>query len=178
MKTRIIILVAFFISGALFAQGTKRNKESKTEKAMRIEKEYKATEQLIDGSVFVLSADFLSNQSGYRVISNPLLNFIKVDSSEAVIQTGRNSGLGYNGVGGLTLQGKITEWIVKKDSSHKSFMIRMSISSALGYYQVFMNVNASGKAVATLSGNYSGKLVFEGSLIPLDKARTFEGSKI
>jgi hypothetical protein len=178
MKTRLIIMISLLISSALCAQEIKNNKESKSEKASRIEKEYMATERLIDSSVFVLSADFLSNQSGYRVMVEPMLNFIKIDSSQVVIQTGNNVGIGYNGVGGLTVQGKITNWIVRKDLLHKSFSIRMSISSSLGYYDVYMNVTASGKAFATLSGNYSGKLMFEGRLFPVKEVRTFQGSNI
>jgi len=163
---------------ALYAQETKKNKESKSEKALRIEREYMATEKLIDSSTFILSADFLSNNRGYRVMAEPLLNFIKLDSSQVVVQTGNNSGFGYNGVGGLTIQGKLTEKIVKKDLPHKSFMVRMSISSYLGHYDVFMNITASGKAYATLSGNYRGKLTFEGRLYPLKGARAFQGSNL
>jgi hypothetical protein len=178
MKYKLLTLALLLISSPIYAQDNAKNKESKAEKAARIEKEYKATEKLIDSAAFVLTADFLSNQHGYRRIAEPLLNFIEVDSSQCIIQTGNSSGMGYNGVGGLTISGKINTWKVNKDPIHKTFMIRMSISSALGFYDVFMSVNASGKAMATLSGITRGQLIFEGSLCPLKESRTFEGRSL
>lgn len=178
MKTKLLIITLLLISSANYAQDIAKNKESKTEKAARIEMEYRATERLIDSTAFVLTADFLSNQHGYRRIADPILNFIEVDSSQAIIQTGNSFGMGYNGVGGLTISGKINNWNVSKDPVHKTFMIRMSISSALGFYDVFMSVNASGKTIATLTGTTRGELIFEGSLGPLNQSRTFEGRSL
>ena len=178
MKTKLLIIISLLISGAIYAQEKAKNKETKAEKASRMEMEYLATERIIDSTSFVLTADYLSNQHGYRRIAEPMLNFIEVDSSYAVIQTGNSFGMGYNGVGGLTVSGKISNWNVRKDVLHKSFTIRMSISSPVGFYDIFMNVNASGKAIATLTGITRGELIFEGNLIPLEESRTFEGSHI
>jgi hypothetical protein len=178
MKSRLLIISLLLISSAIYAQDNAKNKESKAEKASRIETEYRATEKLIDSTSFVLTADFLSNRRGYRRLVVPMLNFIEVDSSQAIIQTGNSSGMGYNGVGGLTISGKITKWNVSKDTVHKTFMIRMSVSSALGFYDVFMNVNSTGKTTATLTGTTRGEIIFEGNLCPLKQSGTFEGSSL
>ena len=116
MKSKLLTLTILLISSAIYTRGIAKNKESKAEKAARIESEYRATEKLIDSAAFVLTADFLSNQYGYRRIVEPLLNYIEVDSSQAIIQTGNSSGIGYNGVGGLTISGKINTWNVNKDT--------------------------------------------------------------
>jgi len=116
MKSKLLTLTILLISSAIYTRGIAKNKESKAEKAARIESEYTATEKLIDSAAFVLTADFLSNQYGYRRIVEPLLNYIEVDSSQAIIQTGNSFGIGYNGVGGLTISGKINTWNVNKDT--------------------------------------------------------------
>jgi len=116
MKSKLLTLTILLISSAIYTRSIAKNKESKAEKAARIESEYTATEKLIDSAAFVLTADFLSNQYGYRRIVEPLLNYIEVDSSQAIIQTGNSFGIGYNGVGGLTISGKINTWNVNKDT--------------------------------------------------------------
>jgi len=54
----------------------------------------------------------------------------------------------------------------------------MSISSAVGFYDVYVSVNTSSKAMATLTGTTRGELTFEGSLCPLKQSRTFEGRSL
>ena len=178
MKTKLLLAVLLLISNAFYAQDTKGNKETKAEKALRFETEYRATEGMIDSTSFVLRADYLSNHYGFRKIVEPTLNFIEVDSSQVIIQTGNNLGMGYNGVGGLTLRGKVVSWRVTKNDLSKSFMISMGISSSLGYYDVFMNVSADGRASARLSGTTRGDLIFECFMGPLNEARTYQGSAI
>lgn len=178
MKTQILLAVMLLMSNTFYAQDIKRNKETKAEKASRFEAEYRTTEGMIDSASFVLRADYLSNLSGFRRIVEPTLNFIEVDSSQAIIQTGNNFGIGYNGVGGLTLRGKIVSWKVTKNDASKSFMISMGISSSLGYYDVFMNISADGRSTARLSGTTRGDLIFEGLMGPLNETRTYQGSTI
>lgn len=178
MKTKLLLAVLLLISNAFYAQDTKRNKETKAEKASRIETEYRATEGMIDSTSFVLRADYLANHYGYRKIVEPTLNFIEVDSSKVIIQTGNNLGIGYNGVGGLTLRGKIVSWRVTKNDLSKSFMISMGISSSLGYYDVFMNISADGRSSARISGTTRGDLIFEGIMGPLNETMTYQGSTI
>ena len=178
MKNKLLILFLVLISNIIYAQDKTGNKVSKADKAAQIEMQYLATENLIDSNAFVLTADFLSNRYGYRRIAEPTLNFIKVDSSEIVIQTGNSFGMGYNGIGGLTVSGRITRWDINKDPVRKTFTIRISISSSLGFYDIFMNVNASGKAIATISGMRGQEVIFEGSLNHLGEFQTYQGTTI
>lgn len=178
MKTNLLLAIFLLISNAFYAQDINSKKESKTEKASRIETEYRTTEEIIGSTSFVLRADYLSYHNGFRKIVEPTLNFIQVDSTEVIIQTGNNLGVGYNGVGGLTVMGKITSWNVKKDYLRKTFMIRVGISSALGYYDLFMNVSTDGRTTARLSGTTRGDLIFEGFIGPLNELRTYQGSAI
>ena len=45
MKSRLLIISLLLISSAIYAQDNAKNKESKAEKASRIEMEYRATEK-------------------------------------------------------------------------------------------------------------------------------------
>ena len=178
MKSKLLVIVLLLISNIIYAQNKTGNKVSKADKAAQIEMQYLATENLIDSNAFVLTADFLSNRYGYRRIAEPTLNFIEVDSTDIVIQTGNSFGMGYNGIGGLTVRGRITRWDVNKDPVRKTFTIRMSVSSSLGFYDIFMNVNASGKTIATVSGMRGQEVIFEGSLSHIDEFQTYQGTSI
>ena len=87
---------------------------AKEKKKEAKEKEAEATAALVDSLVynrrFIIRADYLSNNRGSRIPVQQNINFIMVDSAEAVIQVGNNVGLGYNGVGGITTEGRITTY--------------------------------------------------------------------
>jgi len=178
MKTLLIICAILLFMGGLSAQESKKDKETKAEKVVRIESEYQSMARLIDDKQFILEADFRSDKYGMRFPTTSMLNFIKVDSALAVIQTGRNSGIGVNGVGGLTAEGRISNWKVSKDSKRKTFVISMNVMTALGPFDIFINVSASGNASATMSGTTSGKLNFQGRLISIPDSKIYQGSTI
>jgi len=178
MKTLLIIGAILLFMGGLSAQESKKDKETKAEKVVRIESEYQSMARLIDDKQFILEADFRSDKYGMRFPTTSMLNFIKVDSALAVIQTGRNSGIGVNGVGGLTAEGRISNWKVSKDSKRKTFVISMNVMTALGPFDIFINVSASGYASAIMSGTTSGKLNFQGRLISIPDSKIYQGSTI
>jgi len=186
MKTIAIIILGLFLTTGISAQENKSQSESeKNDKidkkvqreALRAEK-FKETKAIVNNMHFVLEADFLSNQYGYRNYVNSNLNFIMVDSTEAVIQTGRNTGIGYNGVGGLTAKGNITSWKVITNEKKKTMNVEMNVSSAIGFFRVYMNVSAEGHITANLTGNYPGSLIYDGKLVNLERSYAYKGSSL
>lgn len=79
--------------------------EQKEARRTEMDANFRYLDTLIQRKDFVLKADFLENQYGDRVPVTSALNFIRVNSSNAVLQTGSNIRLGNNGVGGITTQG-------------------------------------------------------------------------
>jgi hypothetical protein len=177
MKAIMITMLTFFLASGVSAQDNAKSKKEvkKIERDSIANREYQLTKNMIDSMNFVLEADYLSNQYGHRIPVTSTLNFIMVDSTHAVLQTGRNSGMGYNGVGGVTAEGSISNWNVKTDKKNKSFFIQMDVMSNIGIYNVFMNVSSSGKATARLSGLWPGQLVWDGYIVPAEETRTYKG---
>lgn len=176
-------MLTLFLASSLSAQEDTKSKQAQKEdkkiKRDSIENsEYQLTKNMIDSMNFVLEANYLSNQYGRRIPVTSSLNFIMVDSTNAVLQTGRNNGIGYNGVGGVTAEGNISNWKVKKDEKHKSFFIQMDVMSNIGIYTVFMDVYSSGKATARLSGLGPGELIWDGYIVPNEETRTFKGRSL
>jgi len=137
--------------------------------------QFKETEKLLNSQSYVLEAKFLSGRSGTRFFVPSSLNFISIDTTSIIIQIGSNTRLGYNGVGGVTITGKIHYYKVEANEKRKTFYVRMSMMGSTGSYDIFMNVNLSGSATATVTGLYPGSVIYDGDLVPLKEARIYKG---
>jgi hypothetical protein len=173
----LLVLSLVTISSVSFAQSKEHAKELKKEaKLVKLQQDYMNTGHLLDSMRFVLEANYLDNMRGNRVFVPSSLNFIKIDSTKAVIQIGSNAGMGSNGVGGVTAEGSITKWKLNRNEKRKSFNIAMNIMTNIGAYDIFMDISASGNASATLSGIRYGRLMYEGNIVSLKKSRIFKGT--
>jgi hypothetical protein len=186
MRWICFLIMSLLLSGGLFAQDQKMIKETKKEASQRkkeekkakIESQYKLTENLLEGKNFVLEAHFLKFRSGDRVNVSSTLNFISIDSLSAVIQVGSMQRVGYNGVGGVTVQGRISNWKLEKDDNRKDFYLTLSIQGNIDIYDVSVNIDYAGYAYATLNGINSGKLTFEGNMVSKEETVIFKGQTL
>ena len=183
MRWICLLLITLFLSGGLIAQNQKMTKEAKkeasdkkkAEKEAKIEQQFKATDTLLTSRRFVLEAQFLRNNRGMRVDVISTLNFISIDSLLGVIQVGNPQRVGYNGVGGVTVQGRLINWKLEKDTKRKSFFLVMTIQANIDIYDISMTIDYSGYASATLNGVNTGKLIFEGNIVPRENSSVFKG---
>src|SRR5664280_2216065 len=106
---RIVFIMGFLlISLYTNSQDVKLSrKEQKEAKRDREFFNFQALDTLLKTKNFVLAADFLDNQYGNRTPVMSDINFIKVDSPDAVLQTGSMNNFGMNGIGGATAEGSI-----------------------------------------------------------------------
>ncbi len=183
MRTLLVTITAIFLIAGISAQEVKKDTLTKQQvrmlkkqkKEAERQKQYDSISQILESRQFVLEANFLSNMRGRRIYVLSELNFIKVDTTYGVLQIGSLRGIGYNGVGGVTAEGNITEWKLEKDEKKKNFYLEMNIMTNIGIYDVFINIGADGYAVATVSGLRAGKLEYDGNIVPLDESSIFKG---
>jgi hypothetical protein len=191
MKTRIYLIIIAFIlvnSYAINGQDGRASKaDIKEQKAYEKQKQKEAREQEREQNIklttamvklqrFVLEADYLSNKYGVRVPVDRSINFVMVDSLDATLQVGSAYSVGYNGVGGETINGRITKYEYNLTGRNKdSYSIRMVFLSSVGVYDITMTINPEGYADASLRGNWSGQLNYYGKLVPLGVSRVYKG---
>ncbi|MCK4855186.1 MAG: DUF4251 domain-containing protein [Bacteroidales bacterium] len=190
MKTFLTLLLAFVIVLGAFSQEETQQlskqeikklqkEQKKAEKAAEEERMAEVTSFMVHQQQFVLEADFLSDKYGQRVPVTPTINFVLVDSVTGTVQFGSAQEIGYNGVGGLTVDGRITKYeysvIGKKEDSYS---IRLILMSSIGTYDVTLMVNSQGYADASIRGNWSGQLNYHGKLVPLTLSRVYKGTPI
>jgi hypothetical protein len=136
--------------------------------------------ELIDSHRFVLKANYINGSRGERQVVSSNLNFIIIDSTEATIQLGSGWGIGYNGVGGITVDGRITKFEVNKKESKKgvSYSVTVYILSGIGQYDVQFWISQNGSANATVRGNYPGSVTYSGDIVALKEARIYKAQPI
>ncbi len=102
-----------------------------------------------------------------------------LDSLAGTIQLGSANTVGYNGVGGATVDGRITKYeytvVGKKEDSYS---IRLILMSSIGTYDITLMVNSQGYADASIRGNWSGQLNYHGKQVPLTLSRVYKGTPI
>jgi hypothetical protein len=186
MKTSInkleysLLTIAFLlVSFNSYSQDDKLTREEK--KAAQKDQEYynyQVLDTMIRNKSFVLEADFLENGYGVRRPVMSSINFIMVDSLKAVLQTGNDSRMGYNGVGGITAEGTISNLKVTKNQKSLSYFLRFTVSTPIGFYDVAMNIYSFDHARAEITGLTAGKLIYDGRIQTLYNSRVYKGRGI
>ena len=158
------------------SQDTKPDKKSRKE-AKRAESEvnFRILDSLLYTGRYVLEANYLQNKYGSRVFVTSTLNFIRVELPDGVLQTGSDTRQGYNGVGGVTAEGHISEYRISRDLKNLYCTVTFNLLTNLGTFNIVMTVSSSNNATATISGTTSGRLTWDGHLVTLDKSRVFKG---
>ncbi len=156
----------------------KAKKQAKKEAKAQLEQQRTALlAQAIDSSTFVLEADRLQSRKGSTVNVSSTLNFIAVDGKEAFIQIGSNYVAGYNGVGGISVDAKITKLDVNKNEKKGSYLIRLMCMSSVGTFDISISSNPDGQITsATVSSMGRGKLTYQGQLVPLWQSTVYKGT--
>lgn len=187
MRSIASLLLAFIFTIGAFSQDEGRLSKSEIRK---LQKEQKKAEQeaekeqmarltqiMVEQHRFVLEADFLSDRIGTRVPVQSNINFIMIDSLEGVVQFGSAMSVGYNGVGGATIEGRITKYEYNMIGRKKdNYSLTIVFMSSLGSYDITVMINADGYADATIRGNWSGALSYHGRLVPLRASKVYKGS--
>ncbi len=181
MKKLMTLLFVALLSLPVMAQKMTKE-ERKAAKAAKKEAQAKAEaeravvlKQSIDSRQFVIEALFLADKHGQRIVVDPILNFIGIDHDKSAFQFGNGSDIGYNGVGGVTVEGNVTNYEVSVNKKG-IYSINFRISAPTGSVFVSMTVSPTGQADAVISGNTSTKLKYSGNLVPLNESRVYKGS--
>lgn len=164
-----------FTAGTYAQKGKVDRREQKAIREAQIRANYVVVDSLLSSRSFVLEADYLSNRYGDRVIVTPSLNFIKLQDTNGILQTGTVTGMGFNGVGGVTAAGSIGKWELTRDEKNHSFRLKFSLFTNIGHYDINMVVNANLRATATISGLGPGSLTWEGHLNTVSNSRVYKG---
>ncbi|HLN21098.1 MAG TPA: DUF4251 domain-containing protein [Bacteroidales bacterium] len=185
MKRYLGIIIAIMLTWAIpsmsysqqyFDNNTKLDKkEKKDAREAQLLANFKAIDTLLQKGAYVLEAETLNDRYGNYVPVTSTLNFIKVSSGQVVLQTGANAAIGYNGVGGVTAEGRVSNYRVSKDEKRKTFSVFFNAMTNIGTYDIYIRINADATAIATITGMTRGSLTYKGNLVAPYNSRIFKG---
>jgi len=179
----IMLLTLLVHPGVITAQYYENEPSKQDKKEARVAREqevYLELKNAVADSAFILSAHTLFDRYGRSYILSPNTNFVLVDGDRLVVQLSFNNLVGWNGLGGITMEGKITNYKNAKNKKNKKDrginLQLFAIGSSMGNATINMNGNLSGQMRATLTDNFGNRITFSGNLNPLDRASYFKGS--
>jgi len=187
MKKLILLTLTLSLSLIVFAQQDEEKKLTRKERraiAKQEQKELseqmaKVLELAIDKKHWVLEANTLAGKRGASINVNSSLNFIAVEGEEAFVQLGSNTGMGQNGVGGVSVRGNVTKYEVNKNEKKGTYFITLYVSSALGSFDIRLDCNADGQiASATVQGNTSNRIQYRGIIVPIPQSSVYKGTPV
>ena len=181
LKSTFLILMIMISAGAI-AQDSKADrkaaKKAKKEEQRRVSME---NAQKLKAHVlskrFVLEAHTLFNRNGnsYPISSNT--NFVGFDGENSSIQLSFDQIIGWNGVGGVTIDGKIQKMEIKGKEDQPNFTVNASVlNKGGGLVTMVFRVSSDGNARVDMNGNFGEKLSFQGRLVPLNETTVYKGT--
>jgi len=169
----VLLLVPFFI----LAQSEKQSKEEKKEQKEKEDLEkMQALYKIVESRQFVVEANQVFGNTGEIYNVMPSVNYFAVDSSYSTMQLSFNGLIGWNGIGGITSDGKLDKFDLQELESGKPVTLYGSINSRSGgNVQFTMYVYSSGTANITATGNWGNDITFQGRLFTLAESKVFKG---
>ena len=158
----------------------KLNKELKKEQqADELAKSAEVVAAMVSYHKFVLEANSLRNKQGESLQVTSALNFVASDSITGVLQIGDDAGIGPNGVGGVTVQGEISDYKSSRHEKSGSYNVSYILRTPVGTYDVRMTAYPDSRAEATISNaTWGGRITFSGYLIPPGISRVYKGNAL
>lgn len=157
--------------------GKLTKKQRKQLKAMMDSINFARAAAAMDSMDFVLRADRLVFKYGHTAYVNSVTNFISVSGDYATVQVAPFYGGGPNGVGGITLDGRVSnvKYETRKNGSRSlSMSVMGSIISATLNIELYAGGN---NAEVTITSNFrSNKITLTGTLTPPDDTYIYKGT--
>lgn len=180
---RILILGLLVISVPAMAQSDRAQKRAekkgqrlarKAEKRAEIDKLY----ELVQNKNFVIDAEFLYDKYSRQYIATNH-NFVAVEGDRIVLQTASPAGFGANGIGGVTMIGKIHDYEVRKDKKGQTIYVTAQMTTNFASSgTVFFRISGKESASARVYGPWGRGIEFSGNLEVPEKSFRYQGQSI
>lgn len=160
-KVTIILAVLIGMAANVMADGEStredwRNMSREERKAYREKKlaeDHAITGAILEGKAWVLEAHTLQDLYGESYTISPNINFIGIEDDQLTVQLGPHHDVGYNGVGGITLDSRVSSYEISEGKRKNSgYTITLSLmNSLMGSSRIVVNVSPDDTASATLT---------------------------
>ncbi len=181
MKNICIVVLACMLALPSIAQEKEklsRKEKQEIKKQQRMERDSLALLALsaaVESQRFVLEADQLQGKKGVSIQVMSDINFVLVDSSKAVFQLGSLHLIGINGVGGVTVEGRVSKYTCDKLKKGNGYYIQMTVRSNVGVFDFNINAMPNTRSSATVTSSRRGRFTYLGRIVALPQTRIYKG---
>lgn len=182
MKRMVYLLVLVLIAMAGHAQTQEPEKEltraQKKEMQAKLDSLlFREAEQAIDEKQFTLEADRVVFKYGQTAYVTSNTNFVSVNGDEAVVQVAFNIPVsGPNGIGGVTVEGKVTNYEVKRDKKNNIRVLMNVMGTGISArVDISLPYGGNNASVDITPNFHSNRLSLSGTLLPMEKSNVYKG---
>lgn len=138
---------------------------------------YEESLAAIEDTAFTLEADRVIFKDGEIAYVTSNTNFVSVNKNHAVVQVAFNvPASGFNGLGGITVQGSVMGYQIKVDKKgeiHVEMDVQGTAISARVYISMFEGAHDA--SVDVVPNFNSDRITLNGVLLPLKKSQVYQG---
>lgn len=179
----LVFCISFFlvtISASIAQENKKLSRKEKKElkKQQQIEQK-KAILDLLSSKTWVIEAHTVFDRYNQSYQLNPTINFVGIKGEEGALQLGFDGLIGWNGVGGVTIDGKITKYEIKEGKENSSPTVNLRFQGrGVGSAIINITVNSSGQATARVNGDFGDRITFSGMIKSLEESSVYKGQSL
>ncbi len=183
----ILALAGMLLWQPVQAQTLSKKDKRQVEKMRRKKEKTKEKEaahayylELLKKKYFVFQADYLTDTQGNSFILNPTLNFMSVTGDNAVLQFGFDNLIGWNGVGGITVRGKVYNYKVQEGKKGSGINMHTEVHLIGPGLPPHINLYVSddGSAQLTLLTGMGDQITLFGTIVSPSDANIFRGTSL
>lgn len=189
-KTGLLLSLMFFVSVGLYGQITQEELDRARKEADEDPGRKEYYNALLDSvrsqnavisfeeRFFVLEAERITFRRGNLRLVSPSTNFISMDKDKATVQIAFDGAPpGPNGLGGITVDGRVSNIKTKTDRKGNMRMSMSVIGTGISAQIEIELPKGRHTATATVIPNFSSnRFILSGSLLPPSQSRVFKGT--
>ena len=84
--------------------------------------------------------------------------------------------IGINGVGGVSIKGKIESFKISKTEKNGYYYLVLKVAAIVGFYDIQMDISPSGFATAKVTTSDNKKIIYKGSIVSFDNTIIYQGT--
>ena len=168
-------ILFYSLSIVLILTGCKTSGQTSVRNNLSQEQEAILATAAINKHEFVLEADYIIPRTGASIYVSSNTNFISIQGNQATIQLAlSNQYSGFNGIGGITLDGTISNEKISVDKKgNLNYTVNVQ-GAALSAMVTFNMPAGTNRCTATVTPNFSGNIVtFSGYVYPSDMSNVY-----
>lgn len=179
----MLTTLALMLAGTVSAQEIERKLTKKEKKALQVKVDslqFVEAEKAVNEKAFVFEADRVIFKRGQSAYVNSNVNFVSVNNDDAVVQVSFNTPSGGpNGVGGITVEGKLSKYDLKEDKKGNISLAMSVIGTGISASVDVIIYKGSNKAKVDILPNFnSNRMTLEGKVILSAKSNVFKGRSL